>query len=84
MSGPKPSVAKAWEKLKSGLVIEDPTPSGKFLGCTNVVFEHTVQSPFNCLSLVGEGGSENEPTGTKVTVNMVRYDQKAFLQQCVI
>ena len=83
MSGPKTSVAKAWEKLRKGLIIEDPTPAGKFLGCTNVLTTHMVQEPFNCLSLTGEGGPENAPTGKMVKINMVKYDQKDFLQQCV-
>ena len=83
MSGPKGNMAKAWELLRKGLVIEDPQPAGKFLGCTNVLFTKEVKDPFNCLSLIGEGGSENAPTGRKTTVNFVKYDQKDFLQQCV-
>jgi len=103
MSGPEASMAKAWEKLRKGLVIEDPSPAGKFLGCNNVIIRHTVEEPFNCLSLVGEGGTTTTTTGgatgkgesrvegtgvehtgvkTKV-VNMVKYDQKDFLVQCV-
>ena len=55
MSGPETSTAKAWEKLRKGLVIEDPSPAGKFLGCNNNIIRHTVEEPFNCLSLVFEG-----------------------------
>jgi hypothetical protein len=86
MSGPVQSVAKAWEKLRKGLIIEDPSPAGKFLGCTNILFDHAVDAPFNCLTLAGEGGvieGETNTNKTKVTVHMVKYDQKDFLQQCV-
>jgi RNA:NAD 2'-phosphotransferase (TPT1/KptA family) len=83
MSGPKESVAKAWQKLRKGLIIEDPSPAGKFLGCTNVLMTQSVPEPFNCLSLAGEGGPEHMPTGKTVKVNVVKYDQKDFLQQCV-
>jgi hypothetical protein len=83
MSGPKGNMAQAWELLKKGLVIEEPQPAGKFLGCTNVLFTKEVNEPFNCLSVVGEGGSENAQTGRKAKVNFVKYDQKDFLQQCV-
>jgi hypothetical protein len=95
MSGPESSVAKGWEGLRKGLVIEDPTPAGKFLGCNNIVFRHTIKEPFNCLSLVadcpiksGESqvGGANVERRTEVktkTVNMVKYDQKDFLKQCV-
>ena len=83
MSGPKGNLSKAWEKLRKGLIIEDPQPAGKFLGCTNVLFTKQVDEPLNCLSLAGEGGSENAPTGRKVMANFVKYDQRDFLQQCV-
>jgi hypothetical protein len=76
-------MVQAWELLKKGLVIEEPQPAGKFLGCTNVLFTKEVNDPFNCLPVVGEGGSENAPTGRKTKVNFVKYDQKDFLQQCV-
>ena len=63
MSGLEAWMAKAWEKLRKGLVIEDPSPAGKFLGCNNVIIRHTVEEPFNCVSLVGEGGTTTTTTG---------------------
>ena len=83
MSGPVKALDEGWRRLRKGLVIEDPSPAGKFLGCTNILFAQSVPEPFNCLSLTGEGGTESVPTGNTALVNMVRYDQKSFLQQCV-
>jgi hypothetical protein len=83
MSGPVDLVEKGWRLLRTALVIEDPSPAGKFLGCTNVEYTLEVPEPFNCLALTGEGGTENAPTGKTVTVKMVKYDQKDFLEQCV-
>ena len=58
MSGPVQSVAKAWEKLRKGLVIEDPSPAGKFLGCTNIIFDHVVEThPLTALHLLVRGES---------------------------
>ena len=36
MSGPADKISAGWKKLRKGLVIDDPTPAGKFLGCINV------------------------------------------------
>jgi len=86
MSGPVDSLQEGWRKLRKGLIMDEPTPAGKFLGCTNVVNTIQVREPFNCTSLTGEGGitPKTEQSEKIITVNIVKYDQRPFLEQCVV
>jgi hypothetical protein len=39
MSGPVNNLKLGWEKIRKSLVIDDPTPTGKFLGCHHKITE---------------------------------------------
>ena len=49
MSGPEGNLREGWQLIRSHLTLEDPTPSGKYLGCEHRVFESTVPAEGNFL-----------------------------------
>ena len=42
MSGPKDNLKVAWERLRKGLTMDDPEPTGRYLGCQHEAGEVTV------------------------------------------
>ena len=43
MSGPTENLSKAWAKLREGLKMDDPEPTGRYLGCQHETGEITVE-----------------------------------------
>jgi len=89
MSGPEGNLREGWQLIRSHLTLEDPTPSGKYLGCEHRVFESTVPAEGNFLhGLASQGaspvrGASPAATAATVPVRVVEYDMSSFLQQCV-
>ena len=49
MSGPEGNLREGWQLIRSRLTLEDPTPSGKYLGCERRVFDSVVPAEGNFL-----------------------------------
>ena len=77
MSGPSANLKEAWIQIRKGIKVEDPTPTGKYLGCDHNIFEVYIKG----------GGSpvhDQVPKGTpnSVKVKVLAYSMREFFRSC--
>ena len=91
MSGPRDNVKAGWKLIRQGVKTEEPTPSGKYLGCDHIEGFMDVTDFKNPLHPdLAQRKKENAATvppylgdGSKKRVRALKYDMKGFLAQCV-
>jgi len=89
LAGPTKSLPQDWSLLKQGLIIDDPRPVDKYLGCNHILHTIAAPSPFNVHTMQAEGGTSKDATSAKTnsssrkTIKMMQYDQSSFLKTCV-
>ena len=79
MSGPITALAEGWKLIRSKIKMEDPTPSGRYLGCDHVMEEKIMTKGINPVSKAGVKPQHNET----IKVRTMTYDMSSFLVQCV-
>jgi hypothetical protein len=42
LAGPQGNLAKAWAEIRKGVVMDDPEPAGRYLGCQHRVSRKTI------------------------------------------
>ena len=99
LSGPKSNLSKGWQLIRSKIKMEDAAPIKRYLGCEHVTFQYSVSGQFDPRSawtkkeapkkgfpelLFGPDQlSVAEASKGSCNVRMIKYDMRAFMEQCV-
>ena len=80
MSGRQADVTKAWRLIKEVIQLEEPTPTGRYLGCQHhVSMGDLVPHLSPSAQLPGITPSKE----AKRRVRVLSYDMSSFVEQCV-
>jgi hypothetical protein len=80
MSGEAKALKKGWEMIRTKIQTEEPTPLGKYLGCTHKIMQGTMPAGGNPRITPGP---ETPKVTKRVPVKVVEYDMSDFLVSCV-
>jgi hypothetical protein len=79
LAGPTEHMAQTWVDIRKAIKTEDPTPSGKYLGCDHVITKARFKAAGNPRVPNEEASNDFKP----YNVTTVTYDMRNFLESCV-
>ena len=92
LAGPRESLVKGWELLKTRITLEEPRPIGRYLGCLHERFTRDITGVFNPREEwtkhtapkkdPPEFGYENNENIVP-RIEFMRYNMEDFMKQCV-
>ena len=80
MSGREADVRKAWKLIKEVIQLEEPTPTGRYLGCQH---QESMGDLAPHLSPSAELPGITPSKEAKHRVRVLTYDMSSFVEQCV-
>ena len=80
MSGREADVTKAWRLIKEVIQLEEPTPTGRYLGCQH---QESMGDVVPRLSPSAELPGVTPSKEAKHRVRVLTYDMSSFVEQCV-
>ena len=89
MAGPTVHVKQGWDLFRQKIKTEEPTPSGKYLGCDHKLMNKLITVPSDSAKKEAGGDPKAEhivkppPLPVSFRANVIEYDMSSFLSQCV-